>query len=145
LVARVFELEALHLLGECSTTSSGTLWLCYVTEKSSPSHFLASYYFYEESWFCIIAPYPVTSLKLLNGHDFTSILSDPSASVNMCSATRVDCVFHWKSDLVSRVPVVHTSDPSYLGGWDGEDYSSRPAQANSLWDPVSRKTRAKWT
>jgi hypothetical protein len=31
-------------------------------------------------------------------------------------------------------PVVHTCNPSYLGGRDQEDWSSKPAQANSSWD-----------
>jgi hypothetical protein len=39
----------------------------------------------------------------------------------------------------------HTCDPSYLGGCDGEDQVSRPPQANSSWDPISQKTRVKWT
>jgi hypothetical protein len=32
-----------------------------------------------------------------------------------------------------------------LGGWDWEDHSSRPAQANSWQDPISKITRGKWT
>jgi hypothetical protein len=32
--------------------------------------------------------------------------------------------------------VAHTYNPSYLGGRDQEDYSLRPAQANSLQDLI---------
>jgi hypothetical protein len=41
--------------------------------------------------------------------------------------------------------VTHTCKPRYLRGWDQEDRSSRLAQANSLWDSISKITRAKWT
>jgi hypothetical protein len=43
------------------------------------------------------------------------------------------------------VLVVHASKLSYLGDWDGEYLSSRPVQANSFWDPISKITKAKWT
>jgi hypothetical protein len=36
-------------------------------------------------------------------------------------------------------------NPSYLGGRDSGDHSSRPAQANRPWDPLSKITREKWT
>jgi hypothetical protein len=45
----------------------------------------------------------------------------------------------------SWVPLAHTCNPSYLGGWDQKDWSLKPAQGNSLWDPFSKITRAKWT
>jgi hypothetical protein len=35
--------------------------------------------------------------------------------------------------------------PSYLGGLEWEDCGVRIAQANSLQDPISKITRAKWT
>jgi hypothetical protein len=38
------------------------------------------------------------------------------------------------------VPVAHTYNPSYSGGRDQEDCSSKPAPANSSGDPISRKT-----
>jgi hypothetical protein len=41
--------------------------------------------------------------------------------------------------------VTHTCKSRYLRGWDQEDRSSRLAQANSLWDSISKITRAKWT
>jgi hypothetical protein len=40
--------------------------------------------------------------------------------------------------------VAHAYNPSYLGASDLEDHSSRPAQANSSRDPISKITRAKW-
>jgi hypothetical protein len=33
----------------------------------------------------------------------------------------------------------HTCNPSYSGGRHQEDHSSKPAQANSLPDPISKK------
>jgi hypothetical protein len=41
--------------------------------------------------------------------------------------------------------VAHICNPSYLGGWNWENCSLRPAQANSSQDPISKITRAKWT
>jgi hypothetical protein len=32
--------------------------------------------------------------------------------------------------------VAHTCHPSYSGGRDQEDRSSKPAPVNSLWDPI---------
>jgi hypothetical protein len=40
--------------------------------------------------------------------------------------------------------VVHACNPSYLGGWGQEDPSSRPAQANSSWDPILTNVLAWW-
>jgi hypothetical protein len=37
------------------------------------------------------------------------------------------------------VLVAHVCNPSYSGGRDLEDRSSKPAQANSLGDPISKK------
>jgi hypothetical protein len=37
-----------------------------------------------------------------------------------------------------QVLVNHTCNPCYLGGRDGENHSLKPAQANSLWDPISK-------
>jgi hypothetical protein len=44
---------------------------------------------------------------------------------------------------ISQTWVVHTCNPSYLGGWDREDWGSRPALANISWDPISKIARAK--
>jgi hypothetical protein len=37
------------------------------------------------------------------------------------------------------VPVVHALNPSYSGSKDQEDSGSKPAGANSLWDPILKK------
>jgi hypothetical protein len=50
-----------------------------------------------------------------------------------------------KIPTASWVLVAHTCNPTYLGGWDQEHCSWRPAQADSWWDPVHKITRAKWT
>jgi hypothetical protein len=37
--------------------------------------------------------------------------------------------------------VAHTCNPSYTTGRDQEDCSSKPMQANSSQDPISKKTQ----
>jgi hypothetical protein len=44
---------------------------------------------------------------------------------------------------VSQVPVAHTCNPSYSGGRDQEDGSSKPAQADSSQDPISKNASQK--
>jgi hypothetical protein len=39
----------------------------------------------------------------------------------------------------------HAYNPSYSGGIDQEDHSSKPAQANSSQDPISKKPSQKIT
>jgi hypothetical protein len=46
-------------------------------------------------------------------------------------------LFLYKNDF-SRALVVHVCNPRYLGGRDQEDHGSKPAQANSLQDPISK-------
>jgi hypothetical protein len=41
--------------------------------------------------------------------------------------------------------MAHTNNPRYLGGWDREDHGWGTAWANSLWNFISKITRAKWT
>jgi hypothetical protein len=41
--------------------------------------------------------------------------------------------------------VAHACNPSYVGVWDQKDHGSRSTPANSLWDPISKITRAKRT
>jgi hypothetical protein len=36
--------------------------------------------------------------------------------------------------------LAHTCNPSYPGGRDQEDHGSKPAQANSSQEPISKKT-----
>jgi hypothetical protein len=47
-----------------------------------------------------------------------------------------------KSFLESSVPVAHTYNPSYLGGYQ-QSHSSRPVQANSAQDLIAKVTREK--
>jgi hypothetical protein len=44
---------------------------------------------------------------------------------------------------ISQAPVAHAYNPSYLGGRDQEDHGLKPAQANSLQDPISKKSITK--
>jgi hypothetical protein len=37
------------------------------------------------------------------------------------------------------MPVAHACDPGYSRGRDKEDLHLKPAWANSLWDPISKK------
>jgi hypothetical protein len=41
--------------------------------------------------------------------------------------------------IAYKEPMAHTCSPSYSGGRDQEDHSSKPARANSLQDPISKK------
>jgi hypothetical protein len=43
----------------------------------------------------------------------------------------------------SWAPVAHSCNLSYSGGRDQEDCSLKPAQANSLQDPISKKPKTK--
>jgi hypothetical protein len=38
-----------------------------------------------------------------------------------------------------QAPVAHACNPSYSRGRDQEDHSSKPVQADSLRDPISKK------
>jgi hypothetical protein len=39
--------------------------------------------------------------------------------------------------------VAHTHNPSYSGGRDQGDHGSKPAWANSVWDPISKNPSQK--
>jgi hypothetical protein len=39
--------------------------------------------------------------------------------------------------------MAHICNPRYLGGRDQEDHGSKPAWANSLWDPIEKKIHHK--
>jgi hypothetical protein len=41
----------------------------------------------------------------------------------------------------SQALVAHTCNPSFLGGRHQENHSSKPAQVNSLLDPISKKKK----
>jgi hypothetical protein len=43
------------------------------------------------------------------------------------------------------VPVPHTYNPNHLRDWGQEDWSLRPTQADSCWDPNSKIIWSKWT
>jgi hypothetical protein len=43
--------------------------------------------------------------------------------------------------MTSQARVTHACNPSYSGGSDQEDHGSKPAQANSLQDSISEKTK----
>jgi hypothetical protein len=42
-------------------------------------------------------------------------------------------------NLNCQAPAAHACNPSYSGGRDQEDHGSKPAWANSFWDPTSKK------
>jgi hypothetical protein len=48
-----------------------------------------------------------------------------------------------KKIQISWVLVAHICNPSYSGGRDQEDHCSKPAQVNSLRDPLSKKPSTK--
>jgi hypothetical protein len=73
---------------------------------------------------------------------------DPPAStfqVLGLQACATGLAFLLSEELFGQAPVTYTCNPGYLGSWDWEDFSSRPAQADSSWDPISKITTAKWT
>jgi hypothetical protein len=41
--------------------------------------------------------------------------------------------------MANWAPVAHACNPSYSGGTDQEDHSSKPAQANSSQDPTQKR------
>jgi hypothetical protein len=47
---------------------------------------------------------------------------------------------YFKNLLISLMPVAHACNASYSGGRGQEDYGSKPAQANSLRDHISKKS-----
>jgi hypothetical protein len=48
-----------------------------------------------------------------------------------------------KNSQVSQAPVAHTYNPNYSGGRDPEYHGSKPAQENSLQDPISKNLSQK--
>jgi hypothetical protein len=51
---------------------------------------------------------------------------------------KLEHIFLVKSET-GQAPVTHTCNPSYSGGRNQEDRSSKPAQANGLWKPILNK------
>jgi hypothetical protein len=49
----------------------------------------------------------------------------------------------FKNNHISCMPVAHTCNPRYLGGWDWEDHGSMPVQANSSQDSISKNNQSK--
>jgi hypothetical protein len=68
-----------------------------------------------------------------------------SMDVNILNKILANWIWQYiKYILHSKVLVAHTNNSSYLWGSDQEDCGSRPALANSSWDPISKLTREKW-
>jgi hypothetical protein len=57
----------------------------------------------------------------------------------------VELLNHMKIVEISWTPVAHTCNSSYSGGRDQEARGSKPAPANSLRDPISKKKKKKIT
>jgi hypothetical protein len=55
----------------------------------------------------------------------------------------VELLNHMKIVEISWTPVAHTCNSSYSGGRDQEARGSKPAPANSLRDPISKKKKKK--
>jgi hypothetical protein len=47
------------------------------------------------------------------------------------------------TSMVSQAPVAHAYNPSYSGGRDWEDCSSKPTQGRSSQDPISKMPNTK--
>jgi hypothetical protein len=56
---------------------------------------------------------------------------------------RITFLLSCSKNYSSWAPVVHTYNPSYSGGRYQEDHSLKPAQANSLWDPILKNPSQK--
>jgi hypothetical protein len=93
----------------------------------------------ENDW-CSLPP----SCFCLKGHCFPCLFSHcyPLAFAHGQSVGP-NLVAHFKS--LGWALLAYACNPSYLGGWDWENRGSRPAWANSPWDPISKITREKWT
>jgi hypothetical protein len=63
---------------------------------------------------------------------------------HLTTQTSLDCLLKLTNNC--QVLVAHACNPSYSGGRDQEDQGSKPAQANSLWDPILKKpiTKKGW-
>jgi hypothetical protein len=68
---------------------------------------------------------------LSTNHNPAKCYSLNMSSKDLCVRNLIPAVNQW---------VAPTSNPSYSGGRDQEDHGSKPAQENSLWDPMLKKT-----
>jgi hypothetical protein len=50
------------------------------------------------------------------------------------------CIDWWNNlkSFLGQAPVAHACNPSYSGGRDQENHSSKPALGNSSWDAISK-------
>jgi hypothetical protein len=48
-------------------------------------------------------------------------------------------IYHYHKTINSQVLVTHACNPSYSGGRNQKDCGSKPVQANSSQDPISKK------
>jgi hypothetical protein len=48
-----------------------------------------------------------------------------------------------ENPVPNQALVAHTCNPSYVGGRGQEDHSPKPAKANSLRDPISKRPNTK--
>jgi hypothetical protein len=58
--------------------------------------------------------------------------------IAICIYNKIFIFITQETRISSWVPVAHACTPSYLGGRDQEDPSSKQTQANSLQDPISK-------
>jgi hypothetical protein len=59
---------------------------------------------------------------------------------NNCTVVMQEIVIALKRYNLCWMLVAHICNPGYSGGRDQEDHSSKSAQANSSWDPISTKS-----
>jgi hypothetical protein len=81
-------------------------------------------------------------------HSHASLVS--YKGINIWQSNTSNLVSTWSTNFVrlkkkclSSELVAHACNPSYSGGSDQEDCSSKPDQANSSRDPISKKTHHK--
>jgi hypothetical protein len=80
---------------------------------------------------------------------FVSLSVHNRGSTDVCTVNK-DAIIavYWKFPALKekfryQAPVAHAYNPSYSGGRDQDDLGLKPAQANSLWDPISKNLSQK--